>query len=63
GRQASADEDWKRARLVEFGFETPRWRQSWLRLVAGYTDTPVVTSDGIGSYSYRYGTLEAVVAF
>ncbi len=63
GRQRNADEGWKRARLLEFGFESPRWRQSWLRLVAGYTDTPVATSSGTGSYSYRYGMLEAVAVF
>lgn len=63
GGQGNADEDWKRARLLEFSFESPRWRQSWLRLVAGYTDTPVANNNGIGSYSYRYGMLEAVIAF
>jgi hypothetical protein len=63
GRQRSADESWKRARLAELGFESPRWRQSWVRLVAGYTDTPVANAHGMGSYSYRYGMLEANIAF
>lgn len=63
GRQRSADEHWKRARLLEFGFESPRWRRSSVRLIAGYTDTPVVNSNGSGSYRYRYGMLESVIAF
>ncbi|NZA27763.1 hypothetical protein H0E84_15395 [Luteimonas sp. SJ-92] len=63
GRQRSADDDWKRARMVQVGLETPRWKQSWLRLDAGYSDTPVATSTGAGSYSYRYLMLEAVTAF
>ncbi|NYZ64042.1 hypothetical protein [Luteimonas deserti] len=63
GRQRSADESWKRARLVELGYESPRWRQSWLRVSAGYTDTPVAASSGTARYSYRYLMLESVVAF
>lgn len=63
GRQRSADEPWKWARLFELGYESPRWRQSWLRLSAGYTDTPVAASSGAASYSYRYLMLESVVAF
>ena len=63
GRQRSADEDWKRARKFEVGYESPRWRRSWLRVNAGYTDTPVATSTGTGSYSYRYLALESGIAF
>ena len=63
GRQRSSDEDWKRARMFELGYESPRWRRSWLRVNAGYTDTPVATSTGTGNYSYRYVMLESVVAF
>ena len=63
GRQRSADEDWKRARKFEVGYESPRWRRSWLRVSAGYTDTPVATSTGTGSYSYRYLALESGIAF
>ena len=63
GRQRSADDDAKRARLLEVGYESPRWRQSWLRVAAGYTDTPVATASGAGSYSYRYLMVESVVAF
>lgn len=63
GRQRSSDEDWKRARMFELGYESPRWRRSWLRVNAGYTDTPVATSTGTGNYSYRYLMLESVVAF
>lgn len=63
GAQRTGDENWKRARLVELGFESPRWRQSWIRIVVGYSDTPVATSTGIGNYSYRYAMLESVVAF
>lgn len=62
GRQRSSEEDWKRARIAEVGYESPRWRNSWMRLNAGYTDTPVATSTGMGSYSYRYLMLEAVIA-
>ncbi|HET6395851.1 MAG TPA: hypothetical protein VFF91_03310 [Pseudoxanthomonas sp.] len=61
GRQRSAEEGWKRARLLELGYESPRWRRSWLRVAGGYTDTPVATSAGSGSYSYRYLMVEAVV--
>lgn len=63
GRQRSSDEDWKRARLVELGFESPRWRQSSLSFTAGYTDTPVASSTGTTSYSYRYATLDWAIAF
>jgi hypothetical protein len=63
GRQRSSGEDWKRARMFELGYESPRWRSSWLRVHAGYTDSPVVTSSGTGSYSYRYLMLESVIAF
>lgn len=61
GRQRDSGQDWKRARLLQVGYESPRWRNSWLRVDAGYTDTPVSTSDGSGSYSYRYVMLEAVI--
>lgn len=63
GRQRSSDEDWKRARLIDLGFESPRWRRSWISIKAGYTDTPVATSTGMSNYSYSYAMLEAVVAF
>lgn len=63
GRQSSAGEESKRARLVEFGLESPRWRQSWIRVIAGYTDTPVANTNGLESYSYRYGMVEAVITF
>lgn len=64
GRQKSAQEDARRARSLEFSYESPRWRRSWLRLNAGYTDTPVATSTGSSSYSYsyRYLMLETVIA-
>jgi hypothetical protein len=64
GRQRSADEDWKRARLMEFSFETPRRYQSSLRLNLGYTDTPVISDVGSSTnYSYRYVSIEAVIVF
>lgn len=63
GRQRSSDEGWKRARLFEVGLQTPRWKNAWLQIDAGYTDTPVPTSSGIGSYAYRYARLQAVLAF
>ena len=53
----------KRARMLEVGVETPRWKDAWLRLDAGYTDTPVLTDTGTDSYSYRYLRLQAFVAF
>lgn len=62
GRQKTSVEDAKRARRVEFSYESPRWRRSWLRINAGYSDTPVATSTGMGSYSYRYLMLESVIA-
>ena len=63
GRQRSSDDNWKRARMLELSYESPRWRRSWLRVTAGYSDTPVATSTGIGSYNYRYVALESVIAF
>jgi hypothetical protein len=64
GRQRSADEGWKRARMLGVGLETPRWKDAWLRVDAGYTDTPVLTATGgNGSYAYRYLQVQAVVAF
>lgn len=63
GRQRTADEGWKRARVLEVGYESPRWRQSWLRVHAGYSDTPVATSTRSTNYSYRYLMVDAVVAF
>jgi hypothetical protein len=63
GRQKSAGDDSKRARMIEVWMETPRWKRSWLRAYAGYTDTPVLTNTGRGSYAYRYFNIEAVVAF
>jgi len=63
GRQRSSGEGWKRARMLEVGMESPHWKDAWLRLDAGYTDTPVLTDQGTGSYAYRYLQLQAVVAF
>lgn len=63
GRQRSAGDTSKRARMLEVGVETPRWKDAWLRLDAGYTDTPVLTDTGTDSYSYRYLRLQAFVAF
>ena len=63
GRQRSAGDTSKRARMLEVGVETPRWKDTWLRLDAGYTDTPVLTDTGTDSYSYRYLRLQAFVAF
>lgn len=63
GRQRSAGDSSKRARMLEVGMETPRWKNAWLRLDAGYTDTPVLTDTGAESYSYRYARLQAFVAF
>ena len=63
GRQRSAGDSSKRARMLEVGMETPRWKNAWLRLDTGYTDTPVLTDTGAESYSYRYARLQAFVAF
>jgi hypothetical protein len=64
GRQRSDTEAWKRARLLEVGMDTPHWKQAWLRLNAGYKDTPVLTdTGGGGSYAYRYVSVEAVIGF
>lgn len=63
GQQRSSGEGWKRARMLGFGVETPRWKDAWLRLDAGYTDTPVLTDRGTGSYAYRYLQLQGLVAF
>ena len=63
GRQRSAGDTSKRARMLEVGVETPRWKDTWLRLDAGYTETPVLTDTGTDSYSYRYLRLQAFVAF
>lgn len=63
GRQRSAGDTSKRARMLEVGIETPRWKDAWLRFDAGYTDTPVLTDTGTDSYSYRYARLQAFVAF
>ena len=63
GRQKSAGDESRRARMAEVWFETPRWKRSWLRAYAGYSDTPVLTNTGRGRYAYRYVSVEAVVAF
>lgn len=63
GRQRSAGDDWKRARMLQVGLETPRWKDAWLRVDAGYTDTPVLTDAGAGRYAYRYLQVQGVVAF
>lgn len=64
GRQRNADEAWKRARMLEVGLETPRWRDAWLRVDAGYSDTPGLAGDGSDDgYAYRYLRVQGVVAF
>jgi len=64
GRQRAAGESSKRARLLELSYESPRWRRSHLKIIAGYTDTPTVTSaGGAGNYNYRYLMLEWVIPF
>ena len=63
GRQRNADDAWRRARMVEVGLETPRWRDAWLRVDAGYSDTPVLAGDGSGAYAYGYLRVQGVVAF
>lgn len=63
GRQRNADAPWRRARMVELGLETPRWRDAWLRVDAGYSDTPVLAGDTTDAYAYRYLRVQAVVAF
>jgi hypothetical protein len=61
-RQRSDGEEWKRARLLEVGLDTPHWKRAWLRVNAGYKDTPVLTdTGGSGSYAYRYASVEAVI--
>jgi hypothetical protein len=49
--------------MLQVGLETPRWKDAWLRVDAGYTDTPVLTDTGAGSYAYRYLRVQGVVAF
>lgn len=63
GRQRSAGEDWKRARMVQFGLETPRRNRAWLRIDAGWSDSPVVADAGTDNYSYRYVRVQSAVAF
>lgn len=63
GRQRNADDAWRRARMVEVGLETARWRDAWLRVDAGYSDTPVLAGDGTDAYAYRYLRVQGVVAF
>jgi hypothetical protein len=63
GRQRSAGDESKRARMLGVGLETPRWKDAWLRVDAGYTDTPVLADTGAGRYAYRYVQVQAVMAF
>jgi len=63
GRQRSAGEAWKRARMLQFGFETPRRNNAWLRIDAGWSDSPVVADAGTDNYSYRYLRVQGAVAF
>lgn len=63
GRQRSAGGDWKRARMLQVGLETPRWHNAWLRFDAGYSDTPVAASTGTDSYAYRFARVQAAIAF
>lgn len=63
GRQRSAGEDWKDARMFQFGMETPRRNQAWLRIDAGWSDTPGVAAAGTDSYAYRYVRVQAAAAF
>lgn len=63
GRQRVAGQDARRARLFQVGYESPRWRDSWVRVDMGYTDTPGTTSLGVDRYSYRFIMLEGVIAF
>lgn len=63
GRQRTGDADWRRARLLQVGYESPRWRDSWVRVDAGYSDTPGTSSVEGDGYDYRFVRVEAVVAF
>lgn len=63
GRQRSDVEGWKRARMLEVGVDTPRWKRVWLRANAGYKDTPVLSVAGSTRYAYRYLGVEAVIDF
>lgn len=63
GRQQSGDDAWRQARLLELGVETPRWKQAWLRLDAGYTDTPALNGSSDDGYDYRYAQLQLRYAF
>lgn len=63
GRQRNAGTAWRRARMVEVGLETPRWRDAWLRVDAGYSDTPVLADAGSDAYAYRYLRVQGVLAF
>lgn len=63
GRQRTAGEGSRRARLLQVGFETPRWKDAWMRLDAGYSDTPTLSGNGAGRYAYRYVQLQGFVAF
>lgn len=63
GRQRTGEEDWRRARLFQVGYESPRWRDTWVRVDAGYSDTPGTGSTGGDGYNYRFIRFEAVLAF
>lgn len=63
GRQRTGEEGWKRARLLQVGYESPRWHDSWIRVDAGYSDTPGTGGSAGDGYNYRFIRLEAVVAF
>ncbi len=63
GRQRSGDDAWRQARLLEFGVDTARWKQAWLRLDAGYSDTPAINGSTDSGYAYRYAQLQLRYAF
>lgn len=63
GRQRSGQENWRQARLLEGGVETPRWKQAWLRLDAGYSDMPAINGSSDRGYNYRFVQLELRYAF
>lgn len=63
GRQRGGEDAWRQARLLELGVETPHWKQAWLRLDAGYTDTPALNGSSDSGYAYRYAQLQLRAAF
>lgn len=63
GRQRSGSDAWRQARLLEFGLDTPHWKQAWLRLDAGYSDMPAINGSADSGYDYRYALLQLRYAF